>query len=468
MPTIPTFIGIASPRVRVGQARPLTLEAGGATAWVSARDDLVMPASPHLTVGPPPSPTLAADQRMRERIAAGRPVIHLAFGEAGLPVPDSVREVLARASVQNAYGAVVGSAAARAAAAGYYARRRVPTDPDQIVFAPGSKPLLWALIETIGGDVILPRPSWVSYGAQAQIAGRRVWPVEIGAPAGGVPDPAALRETLVRARRASARPGLLVLTLPDNPTGTFASGSVIAELVEIAQSHGLAIICDEIYRDLAHHPEALVSPAELAPEQVFITNGLSKSMALGGWRIGFARLPDGPLGRDARVALGGLASEIWSSLAAPMQAVAAHVLDEPADVTEHVARGRWLHARTTLAAHEIVTGAGARCRTPTAAFYLYPDLEPLRVPLAAAGIDGGDALAEWLLEDHEIGVLSGAAFGDDPRALRFRMATSLLYGADDEQRRVTLHSEDPASLPWIAQPLAKLGAALAVAASNVR
>ncbi len=425
-----------------------------------------MPGSPQLTAGPPPSPTLAADQRMRERIAAGRPVIHLAFGEAGLPVPDSVRDVLARAAVQNAYGAVAGSAAARAAAAGYYARRRVPTDPGQIVFAPGSKPLLWALIETIGGDVILPRPSWVSYGAQARIAGRRVWPVEIGALAGGVPDPAALRVTLERARRASARPGLLVLTLPDNPTGTVASAGVIAELVEIAQSHGLAILCDEIYRDLAHDPDALVSPAELAPELVFITNGLSKSMALGGWRIGFARLPDGPLGRDARVALGGLASEIWSSLAAPMQAVAAHVLDEPPEVVDHVARGRRLHARTTAAAYAIVTGAGALCRAPTAAFYLYPDLEPFRAPLAAAGVDGGDALAEWLLERHEIGVLSGVAFGDDPRALRFRMATSLLYGADDQQRRLTLHSEDPASLTWIAQPLAKLGAALAMAAGD--
>jgi aspartate aminotransferase len=419
---------------------------------------------PHLIDAVPPSPTLAADQRMRERIAAGRPVVHLAFGEAGLPVPESVRDVLARASVQNSYGSVAGSAAARAAAAGYYTRRRVATDPDQIVFAPGSKPLLWALIETIGGDVILPRPSWVSYGAQAQIAGRRVWPVEIGAQAGGVPEAAALRETLERAGREAATPGLLVLTLPDNPTGTVASASVIAELVEIAQSHGLAILCDEIYRDLAHGAEALVSPAELAPELVFITNGLSKSMALGGWRIGFARLPDGPLGRDARVALGGLASEIWSSLAAPMQAVAAHVLDEPTDVIDHVARGRRLHARTTHAAYEIVTGAGALCRAPTAAFYLYPDLEPFREPLAAAGVDGGDALAQWLLERHEIGVLSGVAFGDDPRALRFRMAISLLYGSDDEQRLLTLSSDDPTSLEWIAQPLAKLGGALAAAA----
>ena len=72
-------------------------------------------------------------------------------------------------------------------------------------------------------------------------------------------------------------------------------------------------------------------------------------------------------------------------------------------------------------------------------------------------------MAEWLLEEHDVGVLSGAAFGDDPAGLRFRMATSLLYGADDEQRRRTLESEDPLTLPWIAEPLARLEAALAAA-----
>jgi aspartate aminotransferase len=411
----------------------------------------------------PPSPTLAADQRMRERIAAGHPVIHLAFGEAGLPVPDSVRDVLARASVHNAYGSVAGSPAARAAAAGYYERRGVPTTPEQIVLAPGSKPLLWAVVSMLGGDVILPKPSWVSYAAQAHLAGRRVWPVEVPAVAGGVPEPAALSHTLEWAARSGGDPGVLVLTLPDNPTGTLAPASLVREIVEIAQRHGLIIICDEIYRDLAFEPDAFLSPAELAPESTFVTNGLSKSMALGGWRIGFARLPDGALGAHARTALGGLASEVWSSLAAPMQVVAEHVLSEPDDVVAHVARGRRLHRLTTAAAFEAVTGAGAACRAPAAAFYLYPDLEPMRESLAGHGVDGADALAEWLLERHDVGVLSGAAFGDDPGGLRFRMATSLLYGADDEQRRRTLDSEDPVSLPWIREPLARLGAALAAA-----
>jgi aspartate aminotransferase len=411
----------------------------------------------------PPSPTLAANQRMRERIAAGRPVIHLAFGEAGLPVPDSVRDVLARASVHNAYGAVAGSQPARAAAAGYYERRGVPTAPEQILLAPGSKPLLWALISLLDGDVILPRPSWVSYAAQAHLAGRRVWPVEIPVAAGGVPEPAALSHTLEQAVRSGGDPGVLVLTLPDNPTGTLAPAPLVHEVVEIAQRHGLAIICDEIYRELAFDPDAFLSPAQLAPESTFITNGLSKSMALGGWRIGFARLPDGPLGAHARTALEGLASEVWSSLAAPMQVVAEHVLAEPDDVVAHVTLGRRLHRLTTAAAFEAVTGAGAWCRPPTAAFYLYPDLEPMRKSLSQQGVNGADALAEWLLERHDVGVLSGAAFGDDPRGLRFRMATSLLYGADDEQRRRTLESEDPLALPWISEPLARLGSAIAAA-----
>ena len=77
-----------------------------------------------------------------------------------------------------------------------------------------------------------------------------------------------------------------------------------------------------------------------------------------------------------------MASEVWSSLAAPMQHAAAYVLDEPDEVREHVARSRRLHRLVATAAHEQVIAAGALCRPPSGAFYLYPDLEPLRPALA--------------------------------------------------------------------------------------
>jgi aspartate aminotransferase len=384
---------------------------------------------------------------------AGAPILHLAFGEAGLPVLPSVGEALARAVADNAYGSVAGSAAMREAAAGYFERRGLPTTAKQIVVAPGSKALLFALLSLLPGDVVLPRPSWVSYAAQAALAGKRVWSVPIGADAGGVPDPAALEETLTR-----ARPGVLVLTLPDNPTGTLASPDLVRRVCEIADAHDLTIVSDEIYRDLAHDPGGVRSPAELLGERTFVTNGLSKSMALGGWRIGFARLPDGALGRDAGRALTGLASEVWSSLAAPMQHAAAHVLSEPPEIREHVALSRRLHRHVTTAAHAEIVAAGVDCRPPAGGFYLYPDLEPLR---AGLGLETGAQLAELLLERHDVGVLAGEAFGDDPAGLRFRMATSLLYGADDQQRWEALRSEDPASLPWIRAALERLGGVLA-------
>jgi aspartate aminotransferase len=413
--------------------------------------------------GPPPSATLATNERVQARLAAGAPVLHLAFGEAGLPVLPSVAERLGAAAGENGYGPVAGSPAVREAAAGYFGRRGLPTGPEQVLLAPGSKALLYALLSVLPGAVVLPRPSWVSYAAQAanrrQARHRRRDRCRCGRrprPCG----PAALRETLAAARAQRHDPEILVLTVPDNPTGTVASASLMHDVCEVAEEHGLLIVCDEIYRDLAYEPEALHSPASLLPEGVFVTNGLSKSMALGGWRIGFCRLPRGRLGADTARALTGVASEVWSSLAAPMQRAATYVLDEPQDVRGHVARSRRLHRLVTSAAYERVVAAGATCRPPTGAFYLYPDLEPLRPALAEQGVSTGAQLAALLLEHHDVAVLEGAAFGDDPAALRFRMATSLLYGSTDEQRWEALGADDPLALPWIAGALERLGEAL--------
>jgi aspartate/methionine/tyrosine aminotransferase len=149
-------------------------------------------------VRPPPSPTLATNERVQARIAAGAPVLHLAFGEAGLPVLPSVAERLGAAAGANGYGPVAGSPAVREAVAGYFERRGLPTSADRVLVAPGSKALLYALLTVLPGDVVLPRPSWVSYAAQAALAGKRVIDVPIAEEAGGVPDPDALRAALPR------------------------------------------------------------------------------------------------------------------------------------------------------------------------------------------------------------------------------------------------------------------------------
>ncbi|RKN07191.1 pyridoxal phosphate-dependent aminotransferase [Streptomyces radicis] len=403
------------------------------------------------------SATLAIDETIRARRAAGERLLHLAFGEAGLPVPDEIAERLAAAAGRNGYGPVVGSAEAREAAAGWFTRRGLDTGARQIVFAPGSKALLYALIAALPGDVVLPRPAWVSYAAQSALAGKRVIGVDIPAEgAGGVPDPERLATVL-----RESRPGVLVLTVPDNPTGTVADPERLRAVCALAERHGLAVIADEIYAELVHDGTRPPGAAALHPERTVVTSGLSKSLALGGWRIGFARLPAGPWGDALRSELTGVASEVWSSLAAPMQAVAAHVLADPPGVTAHIAAARRLHATVARAVHAEFTAAGALCRPPTAGFYLYPDFAPLRDALAARGVTQGAALATALLERHGVGVLPGEAFGDAPEALRVRVATSLLYGETDEERWRALRAPDPLALPWVADALARLRAALA-------
>lgn len=409
----------------------------------------------------PHSATLAINEKINLRRSAGRSVIHLGFGEAGLPVLPAIADALASAAGENGYGPVMGSERVREAVAGYFGRRGLPTAAGQVVLAPGSKALLYAALAALPGDVVLPVPSWVTYAAQAELTGKRVVGVPIPAAAGGVPDPDLLEPAVAAARAAGADPRILVLTLPDNPTGTSAGADLVRQVCELAERHDLTIVSDEIYRDLTFDPDQHLSPAALLPERTVVTGGLSKSMALGGWRIGFARTPDGAAGRTLTEHIVGIASEVWSSLAAPMQVAAAFALDESPVVTDHLAASRRLHAAVVKAVHGVFIRAGAHCRPPDAAFYLYPDLEPLRPVLAERGIDTGAALAGHLLDEHGVAVLAGEHFGDDVKALRFRVATSLLYGRTTEQRWAALRSADPVSLPWIADALNQLAAALA-------
>lgn len=421
------------------------------------------PATPHRAAAVPMSATLAADAALEARRRAGQRVLAMTSGEIGLPVLPELRERLAAAAGENAYGPVAGSAALREAAAGYWSRRGLATDPGLVVAGPGSKALLYALLLAAGGDVVVPVPSWVSYAAQARLAGGQPLPVPILPGQGGVPDPARLRETVLAARAAGRDPRAVVVTVPDNPTGTVAPAATVRRLAAVARDLDLFVISDEIYGDLVHDPaRPAVSPAVYAPERTVVTTGLTKNLAVGGWRTGVARLPDSRAGRELRDTLLSVASQIWSSPPAPVQSAAAYAFAEPPEITERIAASRRLHATVARAAAARFTGAGAHLAPVTATCYLYPDFEPLRARLAAAhGITDGAGLVRFLVERHGVGVLPASAFGEPDGALRVRAATSRLYGDTDERRTTALTSPDPLALPWIQEALDHLGAALA-------
>ncbi|MDN3354914.1 pyridoxal phosphate-dependent aminotransferase [Actinomadura sp. DC4] len=403
------------------------------------------------------SPNLALDQRLSRRIAAGERVVHLGLGESRLPVHPALVDRLATAAEAHSYGPVAGGESVLRAGAGYFGRRRLPTAPDQIVIAPGSKAALFALIAALPGDVVLPQPCWVSYAAQTLFAGRRVIGVPVPADCGGVPDPSLLRERITEARRRGEDPRIVILTVPDNPTGTTAAPETVRRVCAVAEAEGLVVLSDEIYRDIRHDPAVpYLSAAEVLPARTVVVTGLSKNLALGGWRIGVARFPPGAWGHDLRAKVLAVGSEVWSTVAAPMQEVAAYAFSEPPEIVEHLEASARLHGTVAAAVHRAVVAAGARCNPPQGGFYVYPDFEPVRAVLAAKGIVDAAGLQSYLLDRWGIGVLGGHHFGDEPGGLRFRAATSQLYGLTADEQWASLRSADPTGLPHVAGQLARL------------
>jgi aspartate aminotransferase len=407
------------------------------------------------------SATLAADEQMRRRSAAGLRTVPLAFGQAGVPVHPRLREAIAHAADRNDYGSVAGSAELREAAAGYWQRRGLDTDPDQVVAGPGSKALLYSVLRAVGGDVVVPRPSWVTYAAQISLLGARPLHVPTPPGEGGVPDADALVTSVLEARRGGRDVRAVVLTLPDNPTGTMASVATIERACMAARDLDLVVISDEIYRDLLYRGP-FHSPAEYAPERVVITSGLSKSLSLGGWRLGITRLPHGEIGDRLRERVLSTASEIWSSVAQPVQHAAADALGEPPELVDYVARARRLYESITLSVADAFTAAGARVTTPQAAFYAYPDLAPHRSRLAADHrVHNGSELAALLLDRYGIATLPGHVFGEPTDWLTLRICTGMLTGNTSQEQDLALNSAEPLSLAWIADPLNRLQTALA-------
>ncbi len=396
------------------------------------QDPLLIPKQTPLNIVPgaqalATSATLSMNEAVAKRRAAGRETIHLGFGEASFPLHPLLDTALAEAAKHTGYAPVLGVPELRQAVAEYLARKRGLTfSSDQIIVAPGSKPLLYALMQVLEGDLLLPVPSWVSYGPQARLAGRRVIGVETD------PDDChrltthALSQAMLQAHRNGANPRILIVNTPSNPTGSMFDRTDVEALVIWAREEGITVISDEIYAELAHGWREHVSPARFYPEGCIVTGGLSKAFSAGGWRLGYAALPPTAAGTQVMVALRSLASEIWSSTATPVQEAALVAFSSNESIEQYVQHSALVHGYVAGRLYDTLVGLGVQCPRPAGGFYLYPDFSPWRSSLAIMGIKTGTELARYLLEEWDIATLPGSAFGELPESLRLRLSTSLL------------------------------------------
>jgi aspartate/methionine/tyrosine aminotransferase len=373
------------------------------------------------------SATLSVNEAVAKRRAAGRETIHLGFGEASFPLHPLLATALAEAAKNTAYAPVLGLPKLRKAIAEYLMRKRgLAFSSDQIIVAPGSKPLLYALLQVLEGDLLLPVPSWVSYAPQARLAGRKVIGIETDSADCHRITLHALSQAMLQARRSGANPRILIVNTPSNPTGSMFARADMETIALWAREEGITLISDEIYAELAHGWREHVSPASFYSEGCIVTGGLSKAFSAGGWRLGYAALPPTSAGTRAMVALRSLASEIWSSSATPIQEAAIVAYSPDESIEQYVHQSALVHGYLADRLYKSLADLDVPCPRPAGGFYLYPDFSPWRSSLAIMGIKTGSELVHYLLEEWDIAILLGSAFGEPPESLRLRLSTSLL------------------------------------------
>ena len=370
-----------------------------------------------------PSATLAMNARAIKLREAGHKVYGFGVGEPDFPTPAHIVDAAYEAAKKGAtrYTAVSGTASLKKAICASTRDHRgwTPT-PDQVVVSVGAKHALFnialALYEA-GDEVIIPAPYWVSYPEQVRVAGATAVHVSTRESEGFRLSPAALEAAITPKTKA------LILCSPSNPTGGAYARAHLAALAEVIAKHDFWVVVDEIYADLVYDGFEAVSLAVVAPalrDRLVIVDGVSKTFAMTGWRIGWTISPPA-----LAKALDTMQSQSTSNAAAISQAAAEAALVGPRD--ELVKMRAAFAKRRDLMVEGLRSLPGVTCRTPEGAFYAFADFSAhLGKKAGAVTLATDEDVATYLLDEAHVATVGGTPFGA-PGYLRLSYAV----GDDD-------------------------------------
>jgi len=355
------------------------------------------------------SATLAVDAKARALKAAGRPVIGFGVGEPDFPTPDYIVEAAQRACAvprYQKYSPAAGLPELREAIAVKTARDSgYEVTPGQVVVTNGGKQAVYEAFATLidpGDEVLMPAPYWTTYPEAIGLAGGTPVPVMTDETSGYLTSVADLE------RHRTDRTKVLLFVSPSNPTGAVYPPELVAEIGHWAAEHGLWVITDEIYEHLVYGDARFTSIAVAAPEladRVVVLNGVAKTYAMTGWRVGWMIAPP-----DVAKAAADLQSHLTSNVCNVAQAAA---LTAVSGDLSAVARMREAFDRRRL----LMTGMlneipGVVCPLPDGAFYCYPSVkEVVGKELAGRRPANTTELAELVLDEVDVAVVPGEAFG---------------------------------------------------------
>ncbi|PAK99599.1 aspartate aminotransferase [Lentilactobacillus parakefiri] len=364
-----------------------------------------------------PSATVKVSNTAKAMIRKGIDVINLGIGEPDFPTPKIIADAAIDA-IQSGktsfYTPASGLPQLKEAIA-----ERIKQDygvvypADQISVTNGAKMALYVLMQVLvddGAEVLLPRPSWVSYRQQVSLAGGKLVVVETGA------DFKITTQALDQAVTKNAK--VLVINSPQNPTGTVYSRDELAAIGQWAVLHNVTLIADDIYGKLVYNQNQFVSLVQISDEiaaATVLVNGVSKAYSMTGWRIGY--LAGAPELIDKVNSI--LSHSTGNpSTASQYAAIAAFQSDQSDVETMRVAFEQRLNTIYPLV--QQIPGFELAAK-PQGAFYLFPNVQ---AAVELANLNNSGELVDRLLAEAHVAVVDGAAFGM-PGYLRLSYATSL-------------------------------------------
>lgn len=356
-----------------------------------------------------PSATLVVDAKAKALKAAGRPVIGFGAGEPDFPTPDNIVEAAVRAAREPAmhrYTPAAGLPALREAIAAKTLRDSgYEVDPLQVLVTNGGKQAVFQAFASIldpGDEALLPTPYWTTYPEVIKLAGGVTVPVFAGADQ----NYKVTVEQLEAARTEKTK--LLLHCSPSNPTGAVYTPAEARAIGEWALEHGIWIITDEIYEHLLYEDAEPAHMVKLLPElanQTIVLNGVAKTYAMTGWRVGWMIAPT-----DIVKAATSFQSHLTSNVSNMAQRAALEAVTGPLDAVHSMREAFDRRRKTMISMLSQIDGLDVP--TPKGAFYAYPNVEGIlgreirgKVPTTSA------ELADLILEEVEVAVVPGEAFG---------------------------------------------------------
>lgn len=391
-----------------------------------------------------PSMILGLVQKARQLATEGHPVIDLGIGEPDFTTPDHIKQAAidAMARDETRYTIVPGTVPMREAIAAKLRRENhLNYDLADITVGGGCKSIIFnAMMATLspGDEVIIPAPYWSSYPDMVAMA--EGTPVVVDCPLSQrfLISPEQLAEAI------TPRTRWLMLNSPSNPTGGVYSADHLASLAEVLRRHPhVAILSDDIYEHLMFDGHRFTSILNVAPDlkdRVLIVNGVSKVFAMTGWRLGYAAGPAAVI-----KSMNTVQGQSLTHACSISQAAGVAALNGPTDF--FASRAESFAKRRDLVVKALNDTRMLDCLSPEGAFYVYPDCSAVIGKITPKGkvISSDTDFCTYLLEDHFVSVVPGAAFGLSPH-IRISTAAS---GEDltEACRRIKMACDQLKELP---------------------